>query len=99
MSEMLNRYNKSTKLRPAEARKIPGLAVNFVDQNNEFQVGFTTGHIRGTGTTFTDKALKYYNDEVKNMQVPAGFTPVEQGIPLNRWTPDKKYYTPGQYPG
>ena len=25
--------------------------------------------------------------------------PVEQGIPLNRWTPDKKYYTPGQYPG
>jgi hypothetical protein len=99
MSEMLDRYNKSTKLRPEQARQIPGLAVNFIDQTNEFQNGFTTKHIRGNPTTFTQKALDYYDDELKTMQVPLGFAPVEQGIQLNRWNPKTKYYTPGQHPG
>lgn len=96
MSDMLKRYDESSKPRPAQARQIPGLAVNFVDLNNEFQNGFTTFHGRGAPTVFTDKALNHYDEEVRQVVVPDGFSPVEQGAEFNRWGPTKKYYNPGQ---
>lgn len=99
MSDMEKRYNESTKLRPQQAKQIPDLAVNFIDQNNEFQDGFTTNQKKGDPTKYTTKALGYYDDEYRQISTPDGFQQTEQGITLNRWTPDKKYYEPGRYPG
>jgi hypothetical protein len=88
---MEKRYNESTKLRPQQAKQIPDLAVNFIDQNNEFADGFTTGLKKGDPTKFTGKALGYYDDELRQVTVPDGFLPTEQGIALNRWSPKTKY--------
>jgi len=91
MSDMVKRYEESTKLRPQQAKQIPGLAVNFIDQNNEFQEGFTTGARPRDPTKFTPKALEWYYDEYNTIMIPDGFQPTEQDIPLNRWTPKTKY--------
>jgi hypothetical protein len=99
MSEMVKRYEESSKPRPAQAKQIPGLAVNFVDQNNEYQEGFTTFQKKGDPTKWTGKALSYYDEERKNASYPEGFQPVEPGATPNQWGPEKKYFNPGQAQG
>lgn len=98
MSDILNMYNNSTKPRPAEARNIPDVHVNFFDQNSEFQTNFTTFEALRT-TEYTNKALQYYNDERANMVTPESFIPTEIGINLGRWSPENGYYNPGQPQG
>jgi hypothetical protein len=96
MSDMIRRYEESQAPRVVEARNIPGNAVNFIDQLNLFQNEFTLERKKGDPTDFTDKALQYYGEEVKGIVIPEEFSPTEQGVPLNRWTPDNKYFIPGQ---
>ena len=94
--DMLTRFLTSTKPRPAQAQQIPGINTNFFDVNGEFQPGgFKIGERQGNPTQFDDTAMQYYNVEVKNIVIPTNFSPTDQGINLNRWTPDNKYSVPG----
>ena len=95
MSDMVKRYNESSKLRVVQARQIPDLAVNFIDQNSQFQTQFKTYMVKGDPTTYTPHAIEYYDDELATIVIPDGFQPTETGINLNRWTSKKKYYNPG----
>lgn len=95
MSDMVTRYNASDKPRPAQAKQIPDLATNFFDQQSQFAEGFTTFEKKGEPTNFTERALKYYNEERRDIIIPDGYQPIEPGVPLNRWTPEKKYHVPG----
>ena len=92
---MLERYQESIKPHVAEARQIPKLATNFVDVQNEYQDGWTNFQKHGDPTSFTDKALTYYKQELKQIVIPSNFLPTEQGVGLNRWTPDTPYNVPG----
>lgn len=94
MSDILDLYNKSTKIHVQEARNIPKEEVNFIDQKNEFQTGWTNEQPPLT-TTFTDEALSYFDIEKKNLVIPTSFQPTEAGIALDRWSPDHGYYNPG----
>lgn len=96
MSDLLNRYLESKKPRVTEARQIPGLAVNFVDQQNTFQNGFVTFEKPGDPTQFTERSLEYFSEERNNIALPESFVPLEPDIPINRWGPKNKYYTPGK---
>jgi len=96
MSDMLNRYNDSKKPRLLEAHQIPNLAVNFFDQNSEFQDGFVVNEKKGDPSKFTTKAKEYYNVAVRNILFPDGFQPTDIGIDLHRYLPSKKYYNPGK---
>ena len=95
MSAMEDRYNNSQSPRVTEARQIPKLAVDFIDVQDEWQKGWTNGQQRGDPTTFTTKALDYYNTERKNISTPDGFQPTEQGVQLSRYSPENKYFVPG----
>lgn len=95
MSDMVKRWEESSKPRVKEARQIPSLATNYFDPMSEFAEGFTPNVKKGQGL-FTETAQQHYNAEVKGIIIPDGFQPTEQGITLNRWTPEKKYYNPGQ---
>jgi hypothetical protein len=97
--DMVTRFLQSKLPRPLLSQQIPGLAVNFIDVQDTFQKGFVTGEQQGQDSEFTDKAQGYYTDEVKMIVVPPSFVPVEQGIGLHRYTPDHKYYQPGQGQG
>ena len=99
MSDMVKRYEESQKLRPQQARQIPGNPVNFMDQTNQFQEGWTNNQRRGDPSTFTQRAFGYFDEELSQKSVPDGFTPTEQGINLHRWSPKNKYYEPGKFPG
>ena len=94
--DMLARFQASTAPRPAEAKKIPNLAVNFVDVTNQFQDGFTLNEQVNDPTKFTDKAMGYFATETKNISYPDGFNPVELGATPNQWGPTNKYVTPGE---
>jgi hypothetical protein len=98
MSQLVDIYTRSTKLRPMQAKQIPGLAVNFVDRENKFQNGWTNNQRKGDPTSWSIQALNYYDTELKEMVIPESFVPAEQGIPLNQWNPKRRYYTPGQGP-
>lgn len=99
MSQLVDLYNRSQKLRPVQARTIPGQAVNFFDRQTEFQEGWTNNQKKGDPTSWTSKALEYYDEELAQMVVPESFIRHEQGIPLNRWNPRTRYYVPGRAPG
>ena len=96
MSDMVKRYEESNKPRPALARQIPAIESNAIDINNEYQVQFKNFTKKGDPTTYTTKALEYYNNEKANIVVNASFQPVEPGVALSRWAPGNGYYKPGQ---
>lgn len=96
MSELLKRYEESKKLRVEQAKQIPSLATDFFDKITKFAKGFTTFERRGNITNYTEGALKHFNVEHSEIVIPEGFVPLEEGMPLSRWTPDNKYYNPGQ---
>jgi hypothetical protein len=96
MSQLVDIYNRSTKLRPTQAKQIPAQETDFFDRNHEFQNGFTTLRKKGDPTEFLENALQYYNTELSTMVIPESFVRQESGIPLNEWSPDKGYYQPGQ---
>ncbi len=95
MSDLVKMYEASQKTRVVEAKQIPSLATNFFDPTSQFAAGFTP-NLQPGDEKFTDLAQQYYNEELKTIVIPDGFQPLDQGISLNRWTPDKKYFTPGQ---
>lgn len=95
MSELLKRYEESQKPRVQDAKQIPALATNFFDQTSQFAEGFTPFMTKGV-SKLTERAMQYHNEELKGIIIPDGFQPTEAGITLNRWTPAKKYYNPGQ---
>ena len=99
MSQLVDLFNNSNKPRVTQARQIPGLAVNFIDQTNTFQDEFKNELKPGDPTTYTSRALKYYNEELKNMVIPESFVRSEPDIPLNRYNPDQGYYAPGSPQG
>lgn len=97
--DLLARFQASNKPRPAEARQIPGLAVNYVDQNNEFSEGFNTFPVTKE-TKLTQKSLNYFDEERSQIEVPDSFTKTEDDISLDRYSQAEPYYvpgTPGQY--
>jgi hypothetical protein len=97
MSDMVKRYLESTSLRVTEAKKIPGVVTDYF--GNDFQKGFDINRKHTESdedTEFTQKALGYYTDESKNIVIPKSFVPLDPKISLHRYTPDKKYYTPGE---
>lgn len=96
MSDLLKRYEESQKLRVKEARAIPGQKVNFVDIQNIFQDQFKTFQRKGDPTSYTNRALQYFDEEQKQLTPPDGFVRLENDIPLNRWNENNKYYNPGQ---
>lgn len=96
MSDMLKRFEESKAPRPSAAKQIPNVGVNFFDQTNEWSENFTPGEKPGDPTKFTEKALNNFEAEKKNIVTNASFLPVEPGVKLHRWGPDKKYYNPGQ---
>jgi hypothetical protein len=98
MSDILNLYETSGKLRLVQARQIPEQQVNFFDVNSQFQTQFEAFQKLRT-TSYTDTALAYYDSARKNMVIPASYKPIEAGINLNRWAPEKKYYEAGQHIG
>jgi hypothetical protein len=95
MSDLLKRFEESVKNQIIEVRKIPQLVVNFFDRDSKYQEGFTTFDTPGMPTKFTDTALDQYNAERKQVVLPSNYTPLEPDIPLNRWSPEKKYNSPG----
>ena len=98
MSELLRIYNTTNKLRPSDARVIPGQKVNYFDRENAFSVNFETFR-EPKVTSFTDRSLNYYDEEYGTMVLPQSWRPVEEGITLNRWLPNKPFYVPGQSQG
>ena len=93
-TNILNLYLSSGKIRVKQARDIPGLAVNFIDVQNKYQVQFQTKpELRKT--TYTDAAINFYDDLRKKVVIPESFKPADTGINLNRWGPGAGYYNPG----
>ena len=95
MSQLVDLFNSTQKQRPKDARDIPDRAVNFIDQQNTYQTEFTTKRKQGDPTDFTDVALSYYDKERENMIIPPSFVRQDPDIPLNRYGPDERYYSPG----
>ncbi len=98
MSDILNLYNSSGKIRVVQARTIPGNKVNYFDVNSEFQSQFETFQPQKQ-SSFTERAMDYYTNERENIVIPESFVPTETGINLHRWVPGDGYYTPGQHVG
>jgi hypothetical protein len=96
MSTLVDLFNNSKKPRPTQSRTIPDAAVNFFDVQNTYQTEWKNGFKRGDPTTYTDKALAYYDDERTQMVIPPSFIQHLPDIPLNRYSPDTTYYNPGQ---
>ena len=98
MSQLVDIYNRSTKLRPVEAKKIPDQETDYFDRNHDFQDGWTNFQKKGDPTSWTSNALQYYDNELDSMVIPESFVRHESGIPLNQWNPTIGYYQPGQAP-
>lgn len=99
MSDMIKRYEESKKPRLQDAKQIPNLATNYFDPHSKFAEGFTTFQKKGEPTKFSALAQKYFDTEYKEITLPDGYTPVEQGVNAHRWVPGKGYYVPGSKPG
>jgi hypothetical protein len=96
MSQLVEMFENSNKARPTQTKQIPEQAVNFIDRNNEFQEEYAVNRQQGDPTTFTEAALQHYDKELETMIIPPSFNRHDPDIPLNRYTPDEKYYEPGQ---
>lgn len=99
MSQLVDIYNRSQKLRPVEAKQIPTQETDFFDRQHNYQDGWTNFQKKGDPTSWTENALQYYDEELNSMVVPESFVRHESGIPLNQWNPRTKYYQPGNPPG
>lgn len=99
MSQLVDIYNRSTKLRATQAKQIPDQAVDFFDRQGNFQSGWTNNQKKGDPTAWTENALAHYDTELTEMVTPDSFIRHEQGIVLNQWNPKAKYYVPGRAPG
>ena len=101
MSQLVDIYNKSKKLRPVQAHQIPNVSTDFFDRNHVFADGFTNELRHGdqNAEQFKTTALEYYDEELKTMVIPETFIRHEASIPLNRWNPKTRYYVPGAAPG
>ena len=94
MSNLVDLYNKTDKLRPADSReRIPREETNFFDVTNENAKGFTTDQEKLSPTQFTDKAQDQYNTEKAELTPPESFN---NEFPLHRFTPENPFFTPGE---
>lgn len=96
MSEILDLYAASTSpvvvAARAQATGLTGDAAYF-DLQMQFQGAFVTNEKQGMQTQFSDLAQQYYWVQLSNMLVPAGFIPINPGVPLNEWNPATPYTT------
>jgi len=98
MSQLVDIYNRSNKLRPVQAKQIPDMTVDYFDRQHDFQEGWTNFQKKGDPTSWKENALQYYDNELNSMVIPESFVRHESGIPLNQWNPTTRYYQPGQAP-
>ena len=92
MSNLVDLYNTSDKLRPKQSREqIPGGAVDFFDREHKVADGFTVGDKKGDPTKFV-AAPHAYEDQVNDLVPPESFN---ASLPLHRYTPTTPFYNPG----
>lgn len=94
MSNLIDLYNTSDKLRPQQSRdRIPLGETDFFDREHVNTDGFTVGQKKLSPTQFTAEGLDGYNTEKNELTPPESFDPTE---PLHRYTPENPFYNPGQ---
>jgi len=94
MSQLVDLYNSTKKLRPMEARTlIPGGGTDFFDRDHKFAEGFTVGRDQLSPTEFTEAAQQEYNTEKANFVPPLSYDPA---TPLHRYTPETPFAPAGQ---
>ena len=94
MSNLLDLYNKTDKLRPADSRdRIPLEETNFFDETSQDADGFTVDQKQLSPTLYTAKAQDKYNTEKNELTPPDSF---DNTFPLHRYTPENAFYRPGE---
>lgn len=94
MSNLIDLYNTSDKLRPLQSRtQIPLGETDFFDREHVHADGFNVGQKKLSPTKFTTEGLDGYNTEKNDLVPPESFSPTE---PLHRYTPENPFYDPGQ---
>lgn len=94
MSNLVDLYNSTKKLRPVESRTlIPGGGTDFFDRDHKFAGGFTVGRDKLSPTEFTQAAQDEYTTERNNLVPPQSYDPA---TPLHRYTPETPFSPIGQ---
>lgn len=93
MSQLVDLYENSDKLRPAESRQIPDKETDYFDRERKFAEGFKAGKKKLSPTDFTAKGLDQYNEEKDDLVPPESFN---QSLPLHRYTPETPFDPIGQ---
>lgn len=94
MSQLVDLYNKTDKLRPADSReRIPLEETNFFDETNQDAKGFTVKQKQLDPTQYSEKAQDKYNTEKDELTPPESFN---NEFPLHRYTPENAFFNPGQ---
>lgn len=94
MSQLIDLYNSSDKLRPQQSRdRIPLQGTDFFDREHVNADGFTVARKKLSPTEFTAEGLDGYNTEKNELVPPESFNPAE---PLHRYTPENPFFNPGQ---
>lgn len=65
----------------------------YFDLQSQFQGAFEVDETQGMQTQYSTYAQQYYSVELSNILLPAGFIPINPGVPLNQWNPSKPYTT------
>ena len=94
MSNLVDLYNKTEKLRPQDSReRIPLEETNFFDETNQDAKGFTVDQKKLSPTQYTEQAQDKYNTEKDELTPPDTYN---NEFPLHRYTPENAFFNPGQ---
>ena len=94
MSNLVDLYNKTEKLRPQDSReRIPLEETNFFDETNQDAKGFTVDQKKLSPTQYTEQAQDKYNTEKDELTPPDTYN---NEFPLHRYTPENAFHRPGE---
>ena len=94
MSNLVDLYNNSDKLRPSDSReRIPLEETNFFDETNQDAKGFTVDQKKLSPTQYTEQAQDKYNTEKDELTPPDTYN---NEFALHRYTPENAFFNPGQ---
>lgn len=94
MSNLVDLYNTTDKIRPADSReRIPLQGTDFWDREKKDAKGFSVDQDRSSPTQFTQGAQDQYNTEKDDLTPPESFNPE---FPLHRFTPENPFFRPGE---
>ena len=94
MSNLVDLYNKTDKLRPQDSReRIPLGETNFFDETNQDAKGFSVGQEKLSPTQYTAEAQDKDNTEKDELTPPESFN---NEFPLHRFTPENPFFRPGE---